>query len=334
LADSAEDITNCGTCEHRTEYSLDKPPVIISQGRWNYIPTSKLASDALRLCEQIPHDCAGIVGVPRSGMIVASLLATSSHLPLLEITAEHGLRQLGSGGRMWGKKAGAFGNGKLFVVDDSVHQGNAMNVAKDALGNNAIYATVYCRKEAASTVDMYVEEVPSPHLFEWNLFNSGNVSGISDDKNNWFHGGIAFDFDGIFCPDPPMPDADYGKQLDEYVQYLRIAPPTHMLPRYDQVPLIITLRLERWRRISEEWLRKNRVSWTKMVMCPLNKASERNGDGFIIPEEIIIEYKAKPYGESDCILMVESDPRQAELINYVTKKPVLCPATGEVFQET
>lgn len=334
LHEQIEGLTCCSQCAHRTEYSRDETQIVLSQGRWNYISTAQLLRDTYELVKHVPADCAGIVGVPRSGMIPASLLATASHLPLLEFSSQYGLRQLGTGGRMHGARIGDFGKGKLFVVDDSVHSGGAMSLVRDFLGNKAIYSTVYCRMEASQEVDIFIREAPSPHIFEWNLFNSGNVSGQSGEDVHWFTGGIAFDFDGIICPDPPVPDADDGPGLEAYIHYLKNAPPTHMTPRYDPVPLIVTLRLEKWREITMDWLRRNRVTCWKLVMCPYENASERNGENGVVPEHIIIKHKAMPYKESKCILMVESDPRQAELIHFASGKPVLCPATGEIFQDS
>jgi hypothetical protein len=331
LSANKSDLPSCSECEFRTEY--EKPDknehrILGSSGHWTYIRTPQLIDDAFALCQYVPEDCAGIVGIPRSGMMVAGALSTCLNLPLYQLTVSKELQEVGSGGRMWDQKRS---KGKFFAVDDSVYQGNAMNMSRDMLGDKAIYATIYCRPEKRHLVDHYVYELKSPHLFEWNLFNKAMVSGEADDE--LFLGGIAFDLDGVLCPDPPMPDADEGPLLDEYLFYLENAPRTHIFPQNRKIPLIITLRLEKWRSITEGGLSRVGIAYKDIRMCPLDKVSERNGD-FVTPEEIIYEHKALPYEQSPCGLMVESDPRQAHIIHQVTFKPVLCPSTGEIFQSS
>src|SRR4051812_30935758 len=53
-----------------------------------WISTARLARDATLLAGLLPLDVAGIVGVPRSGLIPAAIVATYLHLPLYELTAE------------------------------------------------------------------------------------------------------------------------------------------------------------------------------------------------------------------------------------------------------
>jgi len=318
----------CDSCAERKEYQKE-PKLVFSSSNWQYISTSQMIEDALKLCKHVPYDCTGIVGVPRSGMMAAAAIATMMSKPLYELDVQNGLKKVGVGGRMWFEKIET--SGSYFVVDDSVYQGNTMNLAKDLIGH-AIFTSVYARPDKSHIVDHYVMELESPHLFEWNLFNNGMVSGECDDMR--FKGGIAFDFDGILCPDPSMPDADEGELLKQYLDYLRSAPVTHMHPTLRKIPLIITLRLEKWRSICEEWLRVNGISYDKIVMCPFDHVAERMGEGGIAPQRVVVEHKAKPFAESNCSMMIESDPRQAKIIYEETGKPVLCPQSKQVFYST
>jgi hypothetical protein len=46
----------------------------------------------------------------------------------------------------------------------------------------------------------------------------------------------------------------------------------------------------------------------------------------------IARYKAEHFAASGLAYFVESDPVQAAEIARLTKRPVICPAAGEVFQ--
>jgi hypothetical protein len=66
----------------------------------------------------------------------------------------------------------------FLVVDDTVYNGYAMHAARQRMANYpAIYAAVYVRPAQTQHVDIYGEILPSPHLLEWNLVNSGMLTG-------------------------------------------------------------------------------------------------------------------------------------------------------------
>ena len=63
-----------------------------------WISTSQLIEDGLKLIKYVQPDTTGIIGVPRSGMIPATAVATHCHLPLYELTGS-GPRQMTAGSR-------------------------------------------------------------------------------------------------------------------------------------------------------------------------------------------------------------------------------------------
>ena len=83
--------------------------------------------------------------------------------------------------------------------------------------------------------------------------------------------------------------------------------------------------------ISKEWLKMKGITYDKMVMCPFDKVSKRVGEGGRTPKKYVIEFKAKPFAESGCSMMVESDPWQAQIIHEHSGKPVICSHTDELF---
>ena len=82
--------------------------------------------DVRELASRLPADIVAVAGIPRSGMIPASMLAALLHLPLYEVNQEAGLRPSGHGHRLEESSATT---GPLLVIDDSVYGGVAMRWA-------------------------------------------------------------------------------------------------------------------------------------------------------------------------------------------------------------
>jgi adenine/guanine phosphoribosyltransferase-like PRPP-binding protein len=292
----------------------------VADFRW--ISTRKLVEDTISLIGSFPANVGGIAAIPRSGLIPASILANYLHVPLYQITQDGKFNRLGHGLR-----GEAFGfanasNGSLVVIDDTVYSGRAINQVRTHLtkkGVKALYAAVYVRPEVSHLVDIFSDYLASPHLLEWNWNNSIVMTGQSIDPV--YGAGIASDFDGVICENPTVPDADGGPGLEAYRRWVSAARPL-MLPRANPIPLIITARLERFRKETESWLVKHGVKWNRLEMNPASKASER-GD--------VSRWKAQLYKASGCGFYIESEPEAARAIFQHCKCPVVCPRSEEVF---
>lgn len=315
-------IAICSVCMHREssqELACQDDP-----GQWRFYQTSDLVADAVEMIEKLPNNISGVIGCSRSGLIPATAIATHMHLPLYSYSRKNGLQDVGAGYRGWKDLYEI--DGPMLFVDDSVYGGNSMWAARSYFHErDVLYSAVYVHPENKDSVDVYHTELPSPHLFEWNMFNNGMVEGRVFDKR--LKGGLAFDFDGIFCPDCPVPDADDGEGLERYLDWMRNAPMNRCVPRYIEIPLIVTFRLERWRSITEDWLKRHGIKWKKLVMSPYDTASERDRN-FDVEK-----HKARAFIESNCSMFVESDPLQAEIIHSVSRRPVLCPSEKKVYQQ-
>lgn len=301
-------MANCLACPHRSEIPATRT---WQPGEIVYRRTVDLIADTAKLYGQIPDDVSAVVGLPRSGMISATQIALQLNLPLYSLDKHEGLRPVGAGSResrLLDRAA------KLLVIDDSVYVGTAISWARQQLaGRKAVYAAVYARRP--EFVDIYAVEAPSPHLFEWNIFNNGVIAGHSADKR--LRGGICFDFDGVICENPVKP---YTPRT-----WLPAAVPTGWMPRFVEIPLVITARLERWRKPTEQWLKRYGVKVKEMIMHPAR--SEKKRDKIFD----VAEYKGAGFRDSKCSLMFESEPNQAAIIAATSGKPVIVPRTGEVF---
>lgn len=305
--DAARTCTECPDYTRPVEQSATAPRAAAEPlPRFSWLNTSQLVTDAVLLAGVLPADCAGIVGVPRSGMIAASAIATHLHLPLYTL-GKDGPVSLGAGSR--GGSLYRTG-GPLAVVDDTVYGGGAMHRARRAMaGRPAVFAAVYVRPEAASAVDVFARELPCPHLLEWNLLNNGPAFGRAAATTGGFFGaGIAVDLDGILVHD----DKSGGRPGTPYLT-CRMAP----------LKLIVTGRRERNRPETEAMLRGLGIRWERLEMY----GNEEPWGS----EEKWAKHKARHYGTSACGLYVESCPIQARLLYRETTKPVACPKTGIVY---
>lgn len=280
-----------------------------------WVSTVQLATDSSKLASMLPADTVAIVGVPRSGLIAASIIATQLHLPLYQIFGNE-LSPLGFGSR------GRFDipNGTLVVVDDTVYSGSAIGRVRLAMaGKPTLFTAVYVNPQATRSVDLFARVLPSPHLLEWNMMNNGPWAGLS--ANPIYRGGVATDMDGIICHDSDVPDADDGPGLERYRQWLINAKP-RWLPRAQPTRLIITARLEKFREETEAWLKRWRINVDRLIMHPADKASHRGN---------VAAWKAGHYAASNCGFFVESEPWQAAEIYRLTDRPVICPDIATVY---
>jgi hypothetical protein len=183
----------------------------------------------------------------------------------------------------------------LLIIDDTVMSGTSLRKSK------AIVAQLLpCRNviwagiyvnPAAHTKPDIWVHDLAVHFLEWNLFNSIHLPRM------------AFDYDGILTID--------GTTKPLY------------LPRKGEIPLIVTGRGEELRVPSLAWLAQHGVRVRKLVMYA---AYQTPSDP--LP---IARHKAEHFATSGLAYFVESDPVQAAEIARLAKRPVICPAAGEVF---
>ena len=288
-------------------------------GPARFITMAQLQADTLLLASKIPPDVTAIAGVARSGLSVATMLAMLLHLPMITIRQTmHDIVPTGNGWRLGGSRH-VEPRGKILVVDDTVMTGNSLKAIRplvEAQLPNAIYAAVYVNPLADRKPEIWAVDLPWPHLLEWNLFNS--VLSPS----------VAMDFDGILCRDCPPGDDDDGPR---YEQFIRHAQP-HYTPRKVAVPLIVTARIEKYRSLTEEWLRRHGIHWQKLVMHPASSLRERQRDD-------IPAYKARHFAQWNArhrampgpSMFIESEDWQAQRIAKLSKGLVICPATARTY---
>lgn len=248
-----------------------------------------------------------VVGIPRSGMLPATIIATHLQLPLAD--------PVGYGkGIVHGRSGALVGGGKrVLLVDDTVNKGRAMHRAARMLppGTKITRACVYGPYQVAdpsSVVDIALEDCHGPRVFAWNMAKHIRLE-------RW-----GFDFDGVLCRDIEKADNDDGPRYARFIEQVEPA----FLP---QRPIghIITGRAEKYRGQTEAWLRRYGVSFKSLTMTPWASKAERmcamrhaGGRG---------AWKAEQARRLGVEMFIESCPKQAGIISREAGIPVWCTAT-------
>ena len=267
---------------------------------------------------KVPSDVDLIVGIPRAGMIPALILAELLNKRCADLDTFIEGRETSFGRRGGMMRSGT--PGKVLVMDDSVCSGVALVKVRERLAPltdryDILYGTIYLENpDAKSMVDIYFEDISmqGSRVFwkEWNILH---LFPKRVKKSMW-------DIDGLLCKDPPD-----DRDIIAYERYLPKAIP--MVIPSSKVGAIVTYRLEKYRGVTEEWLRKNGVEYDRLMMFNAQSRDERN------QTESPSNYKARLYREASWAqLFIESEPRQAERICQRSGKPVYCYANGKLYQ--
>jgi uncharacterized HAD superfamily protein len=244
-----------------------------------------------------------VCGIPRSGMLPATILATQLQLPLATVESlTRGIVYGRSGVRM------NVAPPRVLLVDDTVNHGRAMAQAVKALRGKAAEITRFCvfgpYRGIEGLVDIFCETVPGPRAFEWNIAKHRRLS-------RW-----GFDMDGVLCRDPTKDENDDGRR---YIEFMRAAEPI-FIPRRP-IGHVVTCRLEKYRNETESWLRSRGIEFGSLHMMPFATKAERMAHGGRGA------WKAGIVKETGAEFFIESCPKQAGIIAREAQIPVWCTRT-------
>ena len=283
-----------------------------------YRTVAQLDDAVVSWLAELPRDIDIVAGVPRSGLLVANLLALHLNVPMTDVAGLVEGRVIQSGARFNGSDARLFLKKPrhVLVVDDSVCSGSAMakvkaQLAAAGLPHRITYAAVYMAPEARldGHVDRYREVVEMPRVFEWNLMH-GTVLANS-----------CVDIDGVLCLDPTNEENDDGER---YARFLRDTPAL-LLPTAP-VAWLVTSRLEKYRKQTAEWLERHEVRYggLRMMQYP-DMAARRAARAYA-------RFKVDIYVETGAWLFIESDAALAAQIATLSGRSVFCTETREMLQ--
>lgn len=264
----------------------------------------------------LPRDIDLVVGIPRSGLLAANLISLALNLPLADLDGflEGRILSAGSTRRRPGFDRAADAFERVLIVDDSILSGAAMREAREKVAragqsHRCLFSTVYGPEEDVVEVDIIMERVPRPRVFQWNFMNHKVLERA------------CLDIDGVLCFDPTHDENDDGPN---YTRFLANARPLMVPGR--RVAHLVTSRLERYRPETEAWLAARGIEYGKLWMLDVPTAAERRRRG------AHGAFKAQVYANVDAQLFVESEERQAIEIARLSGKPVLSIESHTVIQ--
>jgi uncharacterized HAD superfamily protein len=244
-----------------------------------------------------------VVGVPRSGMIPASIIATLWQKPLADVRGYAAGIVNGASGTV------AQPGRRVLLVDDTVNKGGAMAraVAQMPKGTKITRCCVfgpYQVPDPARIVDISFAECRGPRVFAWNLLKHKRLG-------NW-----GFDFDGVLCRDNTKAENDDGAR---YLDFITNAEPLFLPKR--PIGHVVTCRLEKYRNETEDWLARHGVQVGRIHMMQLATKAERMAHGNRGG------WKAGIVKQLGLEMFVESSPKQASIIAREAGVPVFCTET-------
>lgn len=266
----------------------------------NFKSIKNMSEDIRRyLMPKLPSDIGIVYGVPRSGLLPATIIATflGAELATIGQSSISGQRKKNFIKR---KKT------RSLIVDDSMYRGGAMQKALQMCDKPCETCVVYVSPESKTKVNYFSEILPGPRFFEWNFL------GIKATED------FVFDMDGVICEDPKVYDND-GASYQKEIESVRPL----FIPQV-KIKAICTNRIERWRPQTENWLNRYGVLYDELLMQPFKTAVERR------LKSTSAGFKSEYY-KNNGTLFVESHNSHAKEISKITKKPVLSIEAMKLF---
>jgi len=149
-------------------------------------------------------------------------------------------------------------------------------------------------------VDIYFDICNQPRMFEWNYMH------------HWGLEYACIDMDGVLCEDPKMIENIDSKN---YIRFLKNAQPKFLPTK--RIKYIVSGRLEKYRKETEEWLKKYNIEYENLILLDCNNHKERLTMD-------VSKFKATIYKNSNCFLFIESNLEQAVNICKISNKQVFC----------
>jgi uncharacterized HAD superfamily protein/hypoxanthine phosphoribosyltransferase len=292
-------------------------PVTAPEARLNFRTIADLGALIAANLHRLARGIDVVAAVPRSGLLPASMIALHLNKPITDIEGLIAGRLLASGSRRgWGDPAEYLGTARhVLVVDDSVLTGTQLARVKSRLGELAVphrftYLGVYAAANSTSMVDLHFEVVEVPRVWEWNVMHHHVVLGSA-----------CVDIDGILCEDPTEEQNDDGALYERFLAQTPV-----MYPCTHRVACLVSARLEKYRRQTEDWLARHNVVHDELVLLDLPDKATRQRLG------VHASFKAEVYrAHPGTTLFIESHRGQAQKIAQLSGKPVLCLPTREMF---
>lgn len=252
---------------------------------------------------KLPNDIDLIIGIPRSGLIIAAIISEFRHLPMTDLYSF--INNIPIQKIATGSIAPEFDvtlAKHILLVDDAVGHGisitNAKNILTKHTNAKITTYTVFTEDYGKNKVDIYCQ-ILTEQFLPWSILKrSTPVSCV--------------DIDGVLTEDVPNWANDDGPK---YIDFLKNQKQLFIPDR--SIHTLVSGRLEKYRTITENWLHSHNIQFKNLILLNLPNNIERNKIN-------VGAYKADVYNKIGLSLFIESDINEALTIKSITKKPVFC----------
>ncbi len=276
----------------------------------HYRTVADLNNDVLEWSRRLPEGIELVVGIPRSGLLAANLLALALNVPFTDVEGLVARRLLDSGNRLGDTGLLLHGNRTLrvLVVDDSVWSGGQMAKARTrieaaCLPHHVAYGAVYVVPDAARLVDTYHSKVPVPRAFEWNILH---------------HPALAESC--VALEGTVLPPARNGQTATTAILQ-RVKPqfrPTQ------KIGCLVATQPESARPALTAWLSKHHILHDALALI---LPEDMNGRS----EDDVTRDKAALYRSSHAWVYIEASAPAAVHLSRTARRPVYCFETREML---
>ena len=284
----------------------------------NYRSVCDLNDAIARGFGRLPDDIDLVVGVPRSGLLAANLYALVANVAFVDLEGFLAGRILATGRsrplRQDDDRHDDASPRRVLVIDDSVNSGAAMREARARIAaaridlSRCTFCAVYGTDRHHPDVDIVLERVRRPRLFQWNLFHHKHLA----------HSCV--DLEGVLQRTRPGGPGDRGRHVASS------PPPAPFHVPSTVIGHVVTTRPERERVAIEAWLASHGIRYRALHMradgaAPVTAPVTADG---------LAAYRAGVYGRTRAVLFVAAHPHEAATIAAASGKPVLCLQTQTV----
>jgi orotate phosphoribosyltransferase len=273
---------------------------IANNGKYPVVTFRNLTDWTLEWCDtSLPRDFDVVVAIPRGGMLIGAIIAQRFGLPLS--TPADILN-----GVKWQSKAIPLETAgkRVLLVDDWAYSGDSIKSNADFLaghGFDVTPATLIVSPNTKHLVAHYHKIILMPALCESELVDYRGAHLIN----------MAMDMDGVICQECP---AELNYNIKAYEKWLSTVRPL-FIPSW-KINTIVSCRLEKYRAVSESWLKENGVKYEKLYLWDRPEYPSVYADFALYKAEILKKIKPDIY--------YESSPFEAQIIAKTAGIPVLC----------
>lgn len=253
---------------------------------------------------RFPKNVDLVVGIPRSGLLPATMLSMYLNKPLVDFDGYLSDRVFDVGATKKRRNvridSNNSGRRNVIIIDDSVRTGHQMTLCKQSvkeLGrdrlDNIFWMSIFITPDSKKFVDLYLNVCKLPRIFEWNMMSSYELK--------------------FACMDIDDVITDMKNRNGKTIKHLE---PLY-IPKMT-VNHLVTCRIESQREDTVNWLKKYGIKYNNLHMMNYKTIEERKRKGNHA------QYKAEIYTKTKSRIFIESSLKQSRDIAKISKKPVIC----------